>query len=280
MKFRSYRIFANLGIPWNFVEIVYDFLNLSPVVCRRSIHGISAKLGGNAKQSARRSQRMLQACPERDKEHWSYYEIFWQTWTEKMVDTLVDILANLDGKNGRYVGCLEYDPSPAPLESCMIQRGWRQSAVGRRCRVPRWRKRSGSTSRKTSSTLLVERFDIELLSDFSAKWSNFVGLVLFCIDAKFSKKIIKIFVTTRSTEIYKMYMLLHRSDLNISATCVKLFRIFRQSFPPKRRYFLTFFIEFRGDFDEIFCFHFQITLFKQILKPNILEYFENFRISD
>ena len=44
---------------------------------------------GNARQSAGRSQCMLQACPGRDKEHWSYYEIFWQTWTEKMVDTLV-----------------------------------------------------------------------------------------------------------------------------------------------------------------------------------------------
>ena len=34
---------------------------------------------------------------------------------------------------------------------------------------------------------LVERFDIEPFSDFSAKWANFTGLVLFCIDAKFCK---------------------------------------------------------------------------------------------
>ena len=32
---------------------------------------------------------------------------------------------------------------------------------------------------------LVERFDIEPYSDFSTKWANFIGLVLFCIDAKF-----------------------------------------------------------------------------------------------
>ena len=32
-------------------------------------------------------------------------------------------------------------------------------------------------------------------------------------------------------EIYKIYMLLHRSDLNISEFFVKLFRIFRQNFP-------------------------------------------------
>ena len=31
-------------------------------------------------------------------------------------------------------------------------------------------------------------------------------------------------------EIYKIYMLLHRSDLNISEKIVKLFRIFRQNF--------------------------------------------------
>ena len=98
----SYRIFANLGSPWNFVEIVYDFLNLNFVVCRQARN--LCEIGGNARQSAGRSQCMLQACPERDKEHWSYYEMFWQTWTEK-----------------RCVGCLEHDPSPAPLESCMIQ---------------------------------------------------------------------------------------------------------------------------------------------------------------
>ena len=34
---------------------------------------------------------------------------------------------------------------------------------------------------------LVERFDIEPFPDFSAKWANFTGLVLFCIDAKFWK---------------------------------------------------------------------------------------------
>ena len=34
---------------------------------------------------------------------------------------------------------------------------------------------------------LVERFDTEPLADSSAKWANFIGLVLFCIDAKFCK---------------------------------------------------------------------------------------------
>ena len=112
--------------------------------------------------------------------------------------------------------------------------------------------------------ILVERFDIEPSSDFSSKWSNVLRLVLFCIDAKFCKKMFVGKLLARSTgftcfwqictaqtsifqqncvklprifdkrlqknirwkaldEIYKIYMLLHRSDLNISAK-------FRQSF--------------------------------------------------
>ena len=39
------------------------------------------------------------------------------------------------------------------------------------------------------ASTLVERFDIESYSDFSAKLSNCIGLVLFCIDAKFCNKI-------------------------------------------------------------------------------------------
>ena len=37
---------------------------------------------------------------------------------------------------------------------------------------------------------LVERFDIEPYSDFSAKLSNFRGLVLFCIEADFCNQIL------------------------------------------------------------------------------------------
>ena len=49
------------------------------------------------------------------------------------------------------------------------------------------------------ATALVERFDIEPYSDFSAKWSNFMRLVLCCIDAKFCKKIFVGKLLTRST---------------------------------------------------------------------------------
>ena len=43
-------------------------------------------------------------------------------------------------------------------------------------------------------------------------------------------------------EIYKIYMLLHRSDLNISKKIVKLFRMFWQHFAKIR--FLILFIDF------------------------------------
>ena len=48
---------------------------------------------------------------------------------------------------------------------------------------------------------LIERFDIEPYFDFSAKWANFIGLVLFCIGAKFCKKIFVGKLSTRSTRV-------------------------------------------------------------------------------
>ena len=45
---------------------------------------------------------------------------------------------------------------------------------------------AGWTSGPVSA--LVEMFDIEPFSDFSAKWSNFMSLVLLCIDANFARK--------------------------------------------------------------------------------------------
>ena len=82
-----------------------------------------------------------------------------------------------------------------------------------------------SSAVRPASTLL-ERFDIEPFPDFSAKLSNFTGLVLFCM------QILQINIrwkALRLDEIYKIYMLLHRSDLNISANCVKRFRIFQKN---------------------------------------------------
>ena len=63
-------------------------------------------------------------------------------------------------------------------------------------------------------------------------------------------------------EIYKIYMLLHRSDLNISAKFRQtyFFRVFRQKF-AKIRYFSTFVIE--------------ILMKNSGISPNILENVEN-----
>ena len=46
---------------------------------------------------------------------------------------------------------------------------------------------ASSASEWAGAPDLVERFDIEPHSDFSAKLANFIGLVLLCIDAKFCK---------------------------------------------------------------------------------------------
>ena len=56
-------------------------------------------------------------------------------------------------------------------------------------------------------------------------------------------------------EIYKIYMLLHRSDLNISETFCQTFSHFWQKF-AKNRYFWILFTDFCSDFDEIWSeFH-------------------------
>ena len=80
-------------------------------------------------------------------------------------------------------------------------------------------------------------------------------------------------------EIYKIYMLLHRSDLNILAIFIKHFRIFQKLQNLKFRHFQIIFIKICSDFDENVSefrhFHFHITIFKQILKPNIVKNVEH-----
>ena len=51
-------------------------------------------------------------------------------------------------------------------------------------------------------------------------------------------------------EIYKLYMILHRSDLNISEKIVKRFRIFRQNF-AKFTHVRKIVIDFCSEFDDI-----------------------------
>ena len=94
---------------------------------------------------------------------------------------------------------------------------------------------------------LVERFDIAPYSDFSAKWSNFLGLPLFCIDAKFCKKIFVGKLLTRSTR-FTCFCTAQTSIFQKSF--VNFFRIFRQMF-AKFTHFRKNFIEFCSEFDDI-----------------------------
>ena len=63
-------------------------------------------------------------------------------------------------------------------------------------------------------------------------------------------------------EIYKIYMLLHRSDLNISENVRQTFSHFSAIF-AKIRHFRELFIEFCSDFDENF------SEFRQIFVENV-----------
>ena len=81
----------------------------------------------------------------------------------------------------------------------------------------------------TGVTCLVERFDIESDSDFSAKWSNFIGLVLFCIDAKFCKEVFVGKLLTRSTRCTSTCFCTAQTSI-FQKMFVKPFRIFQENF--------------------------------------------------
>ena len=99
----------------------------------------------------------------------------------------------------------------------------------------------------SSAGYLVERFGIESCSDFSSKWSNFIRLVLYCIDAKFRKKIFVGKLLTRSTT-FTCFCTAQTSIFQ--KFFVKLFRMFWQKF-AKIRYFLILSTDFCSYFDEI-----------------------------
>ena len=125
-------------------------------------------------------------------------------------------------------------------------------------------KERGSKSLDQASLTLVERFDIEPYSDFSAKWSNFTRLVLCCIDAKFCKKIFVGKLLTRST---RLTCFCSAQTAIFQKKIVKLFRIFRQilqnlsiHFSKKFHWILLrirwFFSEFRRYFRKCWKFEF------------------------
>ena len=83
-------------------------------------------------------------------------------------------------------------------------------------------------------------------SDFSAKWSNSIGLVLFCIDAKFCKKIFVGKLLMRSTRCSSFCT---AQTSIFQQNFVKLSRIFRQNF-EKFWCFRVILIEFCSEFHE------------------------------
>ena len=94
----------------------------------------------------------------------------------------------------------------------------------------------------------MERFDIESYSDFSAKSSNFRGLVLRCIKADFCDQILISQHFARS----RRYAILCTAQ--ISKFQQKVGKKVRDVFKSLQKiaFFFTFFSEICIDFDEIF----------------------------
>ena len=123
------------------------------------------------------------------------------------------------------------------LQTCRSNTGGGWLQYHQRFRVEIWLLRPQREARY-GVLPLVERFDIEPRSDFSAKWSNFVGLVLFCIDAKFCKKIFVGKLLTRSTR-FTCFCTAQTSIFQ--KNFVTFFRIFWQILQKfKIHYFLNF----------------------------------------
>ena len=97
--------------------------------------------------------------------------------------------------------------------------------------------------------ILVERFDIEPSSDFSSKWSNFIRLVLCCIDATFCKKIF----VGKALSSWRDLQDLHAFAPLRPQYCRKFSSNFFAFFGKicKIRYFWILFTDFCSDFDEI-----------------------------
>ena len=98
---------------------------------------------------------------------------------------------------------------------------------------------------------LVERFDIESYSDFSAKSSNFRGLVLGCIKADFCDQILIFQHFARS----RRYAILCTAQISkLQKKVGKKFVIFWKfvQISANNGNFFTFFSEICIDFDDIF----------------------------
>ena len=95
---------------------------------------------------------------------------------------------------------------------------------------------------------LVEKFDTELFSDFSAKSSNFRRLVLSCINADFCVQILILQRFSRST---RFSHLCTARNSKFSQIFVKLFHMFAEIY-VKVAIFSAILIEFCTNFNENF----------------------------
>ena len=113
--------------------------------------------------------------------------------------------------------------------------------------------------------LLVDRFDTELFSDFSAESSNFRGLVLFCIDADFCVQILILQHFSRSTRFailctapnsksQQKFDQLFQISAEISAK-ITIFQQFSWNFPPILMKIYRHFAKYFRKWSTSFKFH-------------------------
>ena len=102
--------------------------------------------------------------------------------------------------------------------------------------------------RRSCRVSLVEKFDTELFSDFSAKSSNFRRLVLSCINADFCVQILILQRFSRSTRFSHLCTARHSKSSQIF---IKLFHIFAEIY-VKIAIFSAIVIEFCTHFNENF----------------------------
>ena len=99
--------------------------------------------------------------------------------------------------------------------------------------------------------LLVERFNTELFSDFSAESSNFRGLVLFCIDADFCVQILILQHFSRSTRFTFLHTAPCSTFADFSVFLKNVIKNFRKISGFCKFSILAEISHFRSDFDEI-----------------------------
>ena len=162
-------------------------------------------------------------------------------------DRIVDRILSRKVRMVRSLGDRTFQPRSRPACPCSPRRSSRRSrARGRWSACPT---RASSTRPAAATTRpLVEKFDTELFSDFSAKSSNFRRLVLGCINADFCVQILILQRFSRSTRFSNLCTARNSTSSQIFA---KLFHIFAEIY-VKIAIFSTIFIEFCTHFNENF----------------------------